>query len=72
MGAFGGLVYPFTNDPSKPISDYAVKLPAGDYILETIAHDEDGQSYVVQQSAYRRQYSTGSEHEYKTGCNRSQ
>ena len=47
VGAFGGSVYPFTNDPSKPISDYAVKLPAGDYILETIAHDEEGQSYVI-------------------------
>ncbi|PGT17984.1 S8 family serine peptidase [Bacillus cereus] len=47
MGAFGGTVYPFTNDPSKPISDLPVKLPAGDYILETIGHDEEGKSYVV-------------------------
>ncbi|EPD49654.1 hypothetical protein HMPREF1210_03101 [Paenisporosarcina sp. HGH0030] len=47
VGAFAGSVYPFTNDPSKPISDYAVKLPAGDYILETIAHDEEGGSYVT-------------------------
>ena len=39
--------YPFTNDPSKPISDVPVKLPAGDYILELIAHDEEGKSYVV-------------------------
>ncbi|MBS4190420.1 S8 family serine peptidase [Bacillus sp. FJAT-49705] len=47
MNAFIGTVYPFTNDPSKPISDLPVKLPAGDYILELIAHDEEGNSYVV-------------------------
>ncbi|PEC20910.1 S8 family serine peptidase [Bacillus cereus] len=47
LGAFGGTVYPFTNDPSKPIGDVPVKLPAGDYILEMIAHDEEGKSYVV-------------------------
>ncbi|QWH19767.1 peptidase S8 [Bacillus mycoides] len=47
IGAFSGTVYPFTNDPSKPISDIPVKLPAGDYILEMIAHDEEGKSYVA-------------------------
>ncbi|PGX02652.1 S8 family serine peptidase [Bacillus sp. AFS033286] len=47
VGAFNGIVYPFTNDPSKPISDIPVKLPAGDYILETIGHDEEGKSYVA-------------------------
>ncbi|WP_440602349.1 S8 family serine peptidase [Bacillus sp. GB_SG_008] len=47
MGAFNGTVYPFTNDPSKPIGDVPVKLPAGDYILEMIAHDEEGKSYVA-------------------------
>ncbi|WHY78559.1 S8 family serine peptidase [Neobacillus sp. WH10] len=47
IGAFKGTVYPFTNDSSKPISDLPVKLPAGDYILETIGHDEEGKSYVV-------------------------
>ncbi|WP_417899076.1 S8 family serine peptidase [Bacillus haimaensis] len=47
-GAFSGTVLPFTNDPSQPISDIPIKLPAGDYILELIAHDEDGKSYVVQ------------------------
>ena len=41
-----GSVLPFTNDPSQPISDVPIKLPAGDYILELIAHDEDGKSYV--------------------------
>lgn len=46
-GAFSGTVLPFTNDPSQPISDVPIKLPAGDYILELIAHDEDGKSYVV-------------------------
>ncbi|CAG9611251.1 hypothetical protein BACCIP111899_00423 [Bacillus rhizoplanae] len=47
IGAFSGTVYPFTNDPSKPIGDLPVKLPAGDYILEMIAHDEEGKSYVA-------------------------
>ncbi|OFD54286.1 peptidase S8 [Bacillus mycoides] len=47
VGAFSGTVYPFTNDPSKPISDIPVKLPEGDYILETIGHDEEGKSYVA-------------------------
>ncbi|QWI51680.1 S8 family serine peptidase [Bacillus mycoides] len=47
IGAFSGTVYPFTNDPSKPIDDLPVKLPAGDYILEMIAHDEEGKSYVA-------------------------
>ncbi|WP_144511622.1 S8 family serine peptidase [Bacillus thuringiensis] len=47
MGIFSGTVYPFTNDPSKPIGDLPVKLPAGDYILELIAYDEEGKSYVA-------------------------
>ncbi|OFD40402.1 peptidase S8 [Bacillus mycoides] len=47
MGVFSGTVYPFTNDPSKPIGDLPVKLPAGDYILELIAYDEEGKSYVA-------------------------
>ncbi|OOQ94542.1 S8 family serine peptidase [Bacillus cereus] len=47
LGVFSGTVYPFTNDPSKPIGDLPVKLPVGDYILEMIAHDEEGKSYVV-------------------------
>ncbi|PFN09771.1 S8 family serine peptidase [Bacillus cereus] len=47
MNAFSGTVYPFTNDSSKPIGDLPIKLPAGDYILELIAHDEEGGSYVV-------------------------
>lgn len=41
------FVYPFTNDPSNPIADYTVKLPEGDYMLEMIAYDEEGTSYVV-------------------------
>ncbi|PFR31058.1 peptidase S8 [Bacillus cereus] len=44
---FGGMVYPFTNDPSKPIGDVPVKLPEGDYTIEMIGHDEEGKSYVV-------------------------
>ncbi|PUB11390.1 S8 family serine peptidase [Paenisporosarcina sp. OV554] len=47
LGVFNGTVFPFTNDSSKPISDLPVKLPEGDYILEMIAHDEEGGSYVV-------------------------
>ncbi len=47
LGAFGGTVYPFTNDPSNPIGDVPVKLPAGDYVLEMIGHDKEGKSYVV-------------------------
>lgn len=46
-GMFSGTIYPFTNDPSKPISDLPIKLPEGEYILELIAHDEEGGSYVV-------------------------
>ncbi|MBT2605970.1 S8 family serine peptidase [Bacillus sp. ISL-53] len=46
IGVFGGTVFPFTNDSSNPISDLPVKLPEGDYILEMIAYDEDGKSYV--------------------------
>ncbi|WP_242212384.1 S8 family serine peptidase [Bacillus cereus group sp. BfR-BA-01383] len=47
LNVFSGTVYPFTNDPSRPIGDLPVKLPAGDYLLELIAHDEEGKSYVV-------------------------
>ncbi|WP_025784661.1 S8 family serine peptidase [Sporosarcina sp. D27] len=47
-GAFRGTVFPFTDDPSNPISDVPIKLPAGDYILELVAHDEDDKSYVFQ------------------------
>ncbi|MEY8348966.1 S8 family serine peptidase [Bacillus cereus] len=44
---FNSYVYPFTNDPSKPIGDVPVKLPEGDYTIELIGHDEAGKSYVV-------------------------
>ncbi|MDR4982615.1 S8 family serine peptidase [Bacillus cereus] len=44
---FNSYVYPFTNDPSKPIGDVPVKLPEGDYTIEMIGHDEEGKSYVV-------------------------
>ncbi|MFJ7936294.1 S8 family serine peptidase [Sporosarcina sp. NPDC096371] len=47
LTAFGGSVYPFTNDSSNPINDLPVMLPEGDYILEMIAHDEEGGSYVI-------------------------
>ncbi|QWH39595.1 S8 family serine peptidase [Bacillus mycoides] len=44
---FTSYVYPFTNDPSKPIGDVPVKLPEGDYTIEMLGHDEEGKSYVV-------------------------
>ncbi|WP_433772723.1 S8 family serine peptidase [Bacillus wiedmannii] len=44
---FNSYVYPFTNDPSKPIGEVPVKLPEGDYTIEMIGHDEEGKSYVV-------------------------
>ncbi|MGM0829816.1 MAG: S8 family serine peptidase [Bacillota bacterium] len=42
---FTGLVYPFTNDPSQPISDKKVKLPEGIYTFEMIGYDEQGKAY---------------------------
>jgi subtilisin family serine protease len=42
---FTGLVYPFTNDPSQPISDKKVKLPEGIYTFEMIGYDEEGKAY---------------------------
>ncbi|MDF2038418.1 S8 family serine peptidase [Cytobacillus oceanisediminis] len=42
---FNGLVYPFTNDPSQPISDKKVKLPEGIYTFEMIGYDEQGKVY---------------------------
>ncbi|WP_282137756.1 S8 family serine peptidase [Rossellomorea aquimaris] len=43
--AFNGMVYPFTNDPSKPISEKKVELPEGDYTFEMIGYDEQGKTY---------------------------
>ncbi|MGE6754395.1 S8 family serine peptidase [Rossellomorea sp. NPDC071047] len=40
-----GEVYPFTNDPSNPISDKKVKLPEGDYLFEMIGYDEQGKPH---------------------------
>lgn len=45
---FAGLAYPFTNDPSKPIGDMPIKLPAGDYSIEMIGYDEQGKSYSIE------------------------
>ena len=42
---FTGEVYPFTNDPSNPISDKKVKLPEGDYSFEMIGYDEQGKPH---------------------------
>ncbi|PGS51928.1 cohesin domain-containing protein [Bacillus sp. AFS041924] len=47
LGAFTGVVYPFTGDPSHPISDESVEVPEGDYMLEMIGHDSEGQSYTA-------------------------
>lgn len=42
---FNGSVYPFTNDPSKPISDKLTDLPEGNYQLEMIGYDANGNTY---------------------------
>ncbi|MES1053886.1 hypothetical protein FOA24_34200 [Bacillus thuringiensis] len=42
-----GWINPFTNDSSNPIADYTVKLPEGEYALEMIAYDEEGESHVA-------------------------
>ncbi|PFG04770.1 S8 family serine peptidase [Bacillus sp. es.034] len=42
---FTGLVYPFTNDPSQPVSEEKVKLPQGIYTFEMIGYDEQGKAY---------------------------
>ncbi|MBM7584483.1 subtilisin family serine protease [Bacillus pakistanensis] len=42
---FKGEVFPFTNDPSQPISDKKVKLPEGDYTFEMIGYDEQGKPH---------------------------
>ncbi|MGD6848774.1 S8 family serine peptidase [Rossellomorea aquimaris] len=42
---FRGEVYPFTNDPSNPVSDKKVKLSEGDYTFEMIGYDEQGKPY---------------------------
>lgn len=39
---FTGMVYPFTNDPNKPISDKVVDLPEGEYSVEAIGIDVEG------------------------------
>lgn len=44
---FTGVVYPFTNDKKRPISDQKVRLPEGDYVFEMIAHDDQGKSYSM-------------------------
>ncbi|MBO9129457.1 S8 family serine peptidase [Bacillus sp. 165] len=44
---FTGTVYLFTNDPANPISDIPMKVPEGEYVIELIAHDEEGKSYVA-------------------------
>ncbi|PEA06363.1 hypothetical protein [Bacillus cereus] len=47
VSIYAGVIYPFTNNASNPISDVSVKVPAGDYTLEMIAYDEEGKSYVA-------------------------
>ncbi|GAA0437920.1 S8 family serine peptidase [Virgibacillus salarius] len=48
LQAFMGTVFPFTNDPENPIAKERMKLPEDDYILEVIGHDENGETYTVQ------------------------
>ncbi|PEL14021.1 S8 family serine peptidase [Bacillus sp. AFS017336] len=45
---FTGVVYPFTDDKKRPISDQKVRLPEGDYIVEMISHDENGKTYSME------------------------
>ncbi len=40
-----GLVYPFTGNKKQPIADYIQKLPEGEYVLDLISRDAEGQTY---------------------------
>ncbi|MFB7138705.1 dockerin type I domain-containing protein, partial [Gottfriedia sp. NPDC056225] len=44
---FTGIIYPFTNDKKRPISNQKVRLPEGDYTLEMVTHDDQGKSYSM-------------------------
>ncbi|EEL79802.1 Peptidase Vpr; Serine peptidase; MEROPS family S08A [Bacillus cereus AH1271] len=43
---FNGRVYPFTNDPAKPIGDEKIDLPEGDYTIEFVGYDKAGKARV--------------------------
>ncbi len=43
---FNGKVYPFTNDPAKPIGDEKINLPEGDYTIEFVGYDKAGKARV--------------------------
>ncbi|UAL51533.1 S8 family serine peptidase [Metabacillus dongyingensis] len=45
--AFRGIIFPFTGNEDQPISEAPVRVPAGEYSLEMIGHDEDGKTYSV-------------------------
>ncbi|EQB38689.1 hypothetical protein M948_08880 [Virgibacillus sp. CM-4] len=51
LQAFMGSVFPFTDDTENPIAEERVKLPEDDYILEVIGHDENGDTYTIQNVA---------------------
>ncbi|MDM5153437.1 S8 family serine peptidase [Bacillus sp. DX1.1] len=40
------FVFPFTGDPNQPIGDKPVTLPDGDYELELVGYDKEGNSYT--------------------------
>lgn len=40
-----GLVYPFTGDKKNPVADYIQKVPEGEYVMELISTDANGNTY---------------------------
>lgn len=48
MGAFTGVVNPFTDDPENPISEEFVPLPEAGYNIKLIGTDEAGEQYTAE------------------------
>ncbi|WP_421383572.1 S8 family serine peptidase [Bacillus salacetis] len=46
-----GLVYPFTGDEKQPVADYVQKVPEGEYVMEMISTDADGNTYRHESTA---------------------
>lgn len=45
--AFTGDVYLFTDDSTNPVSNELTKLPEGDYKIQFLGHDKDGEDYML-------------------------